>query len=91
VETRRKVELGPQTNSTPYFIELFWFCVRRLLGFERRFRNFPGQFHPRRVDTSALVHEWLLWFSVRLRARDGLGAERQGAAFHLDETVFLRK
>ena len=85
------MELGAQTNSTPYFIGHFCFFVRQPFGFEGRFRNFPGQFHPNRMDTSALLHEWLLWFSVQRGARDGLGAERHGSAFHSDEAAFLWK
>lgn len=73
VETRRKVELGLEINSTPCFMGFGVVTSERSPHSGAEFRNFPGEFH--------LVHprfpRWLSAMAGRPWALSVMGVRRE--------------
>ena len=55
METRRKVELGSQVNSTPIFIGLLKFVIAATPVTGAQIRNFSIKFHPPESGDTALA------------------------------------
>ena len=55
METRRKVELGSQVNSTPIFIGVLKIVIAATLVSAVQIRNFSTKFHPLETGDTAMT------------------------------------